>query len=134
MRIIIVGPLEFDDWPCVRDNLDRLTKRLKTVELVTDARPGLEYHVNPSSFPVAEQWLTYRWRRSAAAGFPERFCKTNRHFADEVTWDVKGQRLEMVSNADALIAFWDSGNVDEHVAELAKLAAFYDLKVRKVLV
>lgn len=138
-RIIVAGPTDLD-YDFVKRTLDRLTFELDDVVLVADLRPEKEYHINPSSFPMAQQWLRDKWLRNCKRGYDShRYSTTVRHHAPydgDKQWS-KGlleQRRTMVQDADWLVVFWDVGGVDRHTEELFRLSNFYGLEVRRILV
>lgn len=140
MRTLICGPLELDDMPFVEKVLNRVTFEFDDVVLITDLRPGLEYHATPTSFPIAEEWLRRRWLRHVRRGLDRtKYSKSVRHYAPyegkkQQTQGVKEQRLKMVQDAAHCIVFWDAGRVDDHTQAIYDLSRLFDLTIKRILI
>lgn len=141
MRLIVRGPGDYDDFDLVRAELDRLTAKYDRIVLVSDVRPDVwSSRPSCSNFPLAEKWMQARWKKMASFGQdPTRFAEVVYHYQkwlDDKRWSaaVKQRRLDMITDADMLIAFHDVGGDDYETEEMIRLSKLYDLKLRKVLI
>jgi hypothetical protein len=137
LRLIVRGPVGMDDYKTVREVLDKLTKGMKDVVLVSDSQIDREYSFSPSSFPLAERWLVDKWKREGAPR--RRFHKIVREhvpFTGDKQWKegVKVRRRTMVTQADLLVAFVEPGTDDFETEEMVRLAKVFDVPVERVLI
>jgi hypothetical protein len=138
--MIVTGPKAFEDFAFVKTTLDKLTFQLFNITLISNMEPGKEHTISPASFPQAEKWLNYRWRKNAVSGRDKtRYSTLVRYHAPgkgTKQWGegVRQMRLDMIQDAQAVIAFLDVGGDDFHTEELVRLAKFYDLKLKVILV
>lgn len=90
MKIIIAGSRTFDDFALLEKTMDRLTRKLKKVIVLSGTAEGAD--------ALGEKWAYSRWH-TVMRYHPE--------------WDRHGKKAgairnaEMVKDADGLIAFWD---------------------------
>ena len=127
LRLIVLGPSDYEDYEFVKEQLNRLTMQADDVTLIC----GEE-----ASFPPALKWMHDRWLK-AVRKKKHRFAVLRNHFLKhELGYRDKYKRQwrEMVQDANAVIVFWEAGNVDSRVEGLVQMAKVYDLPVKKVLV
>jgi len=131
MRLIVSGAPRYDDKETVFKILTRETWCEDEVILIADQLPDKEWK---SSFELGQEWLQSRFVRGH-----RKFNKVIRHyppFSGQKKWSVgvHHMRVNMVQDADTLIAFKDVGANDFHTNELIRLAKLFDLKVKVYLV
>lgn len=140
MRLMVRGPLKFDDYSLVKKTLNKLTFSADDVVLISDLRIDHETKMSPSTFPLAEKWLSYRWKKFAVRGENKsRYSVIIRHFAPfegDKQWSkgLKKKHLDMIKDSTRLVVFWDVGSNDYETEEIVKLAKIHDLLITRILV
>lgn len=127
MRLCISGARSFAEIEFMTYKLNQLTFQIDDVILITNQHPGREWE---ATFPQADRWFEKKWA-NGWKGYKQRV----RHFAPydgEAMWKygIHQMRVDMITDSDALVAFWDVGGGDFHTEELIRLAKVYDVKTR----
>lgn len=121
MKIIVAGPRDFTDSAFVSRKLDRLTRNLRSVVIVTGACPtGVDR--------LAEEWA-YKYMHTV-----------ERWHAD---WDkhgkgaaglIRNRQMIEESGAKTLVAFWDASNPTSGTGNAITTARKAGLKVRLIAI
>lgn len=90
MRIIVFGPTNFDKQKFVQKKLEKITKKIKEVIVVTGEGPGVNR--------IAAAWGLEKWKVSETTHIKENKYKDNA---------IKIWTEELFDGVKAVIIFWD---------------------------
>lgn len=137
IRLIVRGPADYFDSRFIFRELDEITQPYNDVILISDMKPDQETRIQPSSFPLAEQWLNRKWHMHAKRSKGQAFKRIERYacpYSGEKKWTkgVKERRIEMIQNADLMVCFVDFE--DEETESMMELAEIFNLPTIKVFI
>jgi hypothetical protein len=119
MFIIVTGTEGFDDYKFLSKTLDRLTKKLKKVSILSDQSDVAK---------MAEKWITSRFHSFDKAWYFVYRADYARYRGEAETQN----RKQMINTANAVIIFYDDSKDNESVEEIMLMAKAKGLVVKLI--